>query len=177
MSPDSAALIGRLFRELGLPADYAAVRGFTLQPEASEADLVFVGKGATGVDVRLVPPAARAWERMRDAAARDGVVLLPLSGFRSIERQAGIIREKLAACRPLADILRFVAAPGYSEHHTGRALDVDTPGEPPLEESFAGTAAYRWLERRAGEFGFRLSFPQDNPHGIAFEPWHWCWHP
>ncbi len=113
---------------------------------------------------------------MGAAAARDGIALLPLSGFRSMARQEEIIRDKLSAGQSLADILRLVAAPGYSEHHTGCALDIGAPDEPPLEEGFAQTAAFAWLTRRAGEFGFKLSYPRNNPHGIAYEPWHWCWH-
>jgi len=67
------------------------------------------------------------------------------------------------------------AAPGYSEHHGGRALDIGTPDEPPAEESFEKTAAFEWLQRNAEGHGFVLSYPRDNPHGIVYEPWHWCW--
>ena len=35
---------------------------------------------------------------------------------------------------------------------------------------------YAWLKDNAARFRFRLSYPRDNPHGIAYEPWHWCWH-
>jgi D-alanyl-D-alanine carboxypeptidase len=177
MGPGSVARIDQILRDLGLPPDYALQRGFTLQPEVAESELVVIGRNASGRDVRLVPPAANAWERMRAAAANDGLTLQPLSGFRSVTRQEEIIRRKLSAGQPLAGILRLVAAPGYSEHHTGRAVDVGTPGEPPLEESFAGTAAFRWLLHHARQSGFRLSYPRDNPHGIAYEPWHWCWQP
>ncbi|HLP25741.1 MAG TPA: D-alanyl-D-alanine carboxypeptidase family protein, partial [Acidobacteriota bacterium] len=34
---------------------------------------------------------------------------------------------------------------------------------------------FRWLKRHAGEFGFTLSYPKNNPHQIGYEPWHWCW--
>jgi len=74
------------------------------------------------------------------------------------------------------EILTVNAAPGYSEHHSGYALDIGTPGEPPAEESFESTAAFAWLGEHAGRFGFQLSYPRDNPHGIVYEPWHWCWH-
>ena len=33
------------------------------------------------------------------------------------------------------------------------------------------------VQFNAGAHGFRLSYPRDNPHGIVYEPWHWCWHP
>ncbi|MDB6165085.1 MAG: vanYB, partial [Lacunisphaera sp.] len=125
--------------------------------------------------IQLTPAAARAWRRMRAAAAVDGIVLVPLSGFRSVVRQTGIIRKKLAAGRSLGSILRFIAAPGCSEHHTGRALDLGSPEDQEMEYSFARTGAFRWLQRHAARFGFRLSYPRGNPHGIGYEPWHWCW--
>ena len=64
-----------------------------------------------------------------------------------------------------------------TEHHTGRAVDVMTPGGPILEEAFEDTDAFRWLARHACRFGFRLSYPRGNAHGFAYEPWHWAWHP
>lgn len=175
-SADAYALrIAALHRELGLPADYAAHRGLPLQAEADEAALVTIAQKADGTRVRLLPPAAAAWRAMHAAASAAGHELQPLSGFRSVDRQAAIIRTHLAAGRPLADLLASVAAPGFSEHHTGRALDLGTPGEPPLEDGFAQTPAYAWLLAHAPSHGFHLSYPAGNHHGIVFEPWHWCW--
>ena len=111
---------------------------------------------------------------MQRAAAGTQIQLIPISGFRSIARQRQIILDKLAAGRAIADILRLIAAPGYSEHHTGRALDIGTPGFVTLEEDFATTPAFRWLQAHAQSFGFRLSYPRDNSFGIGYEPWHWC---
>jgi D-alanyl-D-alanine carboxypeptidase len=163
-----------LHRALGIPASYRAHRHLPWQPEARR--LVTVALAADdGQPVRLAPGAAAAWKRMHAAAARGGIKLLPLSGFRSVARQAEIIREKLAAGQSLNAILQLVAAPGCSEHHTGRAVDVGSAGAARLDESFARTAAFRWLKQHAGEFGFRLSYPLKNVHGIAYEPWHWCW--
>ena len=108
-------------------------------------------------------------------AARDGVALLPLSGYRSIARQAAIIRQRLAAGETLAGILQLVAAPGCSEHHTGCALDIGSPDDPKLDVHFAKTREFRWLKQHGSDFGFYLSYPRKNAHGIAYEPWHWCW--
>ncbi|MSU50464.1 MAG: D-alanyl-D-alanine carboxypeptidase family protein [Opitutus sp.] len=158
---------------LGIPANYGALRRLKRQREATR--LVSIGRADDdGRILRATPRAAAAWQRMRTAAARDGVVLLPLSAFRSVARQTRIIRAKLDAGQRIADILRLVAAPGYSEHHTGRAIDIGSPEHIELDEDFARTAAFRWLRRHAGEFGFHLSYPRGNPHGIAYEPWHWC---
>jgi D-alanyl-D-alanine carboxypeptidase len=159
-------------RELGIPPDYAATRGLALQVEATL--LVAAGYTLGGRALQLTPEAWEAWQQLCAAAASEGVPLLLLSGFRGVDHQTEIIRRKLAAGQRIDDILRVNAAPGYSEHHTGRAVDIGTPDAPPLEESFAGTAAFRWLEAHADQFGFLLSYPRDNAHGIAFEPWHWC---
>jgi D-alanyl-D-alanine carboxypeptidase len=137
-------------------------------------ELVSIGASPEGREIRLSPPAAAAWARMRDAAGDAGIRLVAISGFRTIERQAEIIRGKLAAGDTIDAVLRTVAAPGYSEHHTGRAIDVGVPGEPPLTEDFERTPAFPWLQAHAGRYGFRLSYPRGNAHGMAYEPWHWC---
>ena len=145
-----------------------------MPPRAEARELVSIGANPDGREILLSPPAAQAWDRMRDAASTSGVALVAISGFRSIDRQEEIIRRKLAAGETIDAILRTVAAPGHSEHHTGRALDIGVPGEPPLTEDFERTGAFLWLQAHAQEFGFRLSYPRGNAHGIAHEPWHWC---
>lgn len=128
-----------------------------------------------GREQRLAPGAAEAWGEMKAASAADGIELLVVSAFRSIDYQAAIIRRKLECGDDMARILSVSAAPGFSEHHSGRALDLATPGYEPLEEDFEDSPAFAWLQASAGGFGFRMSFPRDNPHGLCFEPWHWCW--
>lgn len=166
----------RLWKRLGIPPDYAARARQRLHREAKR--LVVIGRAADdGRILRLTPRTAAAWRRMEAAATADGVTLLPLSAFRSITRQTTIIRRKLARGQDITAILRVSAVPGCSEHHTGRALDVGTPGQLGLEVTFARTRAFRWLVKHAGRYGFQLSYPRRNPQGINYEPWHWCWHP
>lgn len=170
------ARYARLWGTLGIPVDYPRVRGLPLQREASE--LVTVGRSPERKLVKLTPGAAAAWKRMQLAASADGVALIPLSGFRSVARQTQIVRRHLRNGRPLDDLLRYVAAPGCSEHHTGRAIDIGSPEEAVhFEASFERTQAFRWLKRRAADFGFTLSYPKKNPHQIGYEPWHWCFRP
>ena len=157
---------------LGIPADYGKKRGLPYQAEAAE--LVPIGTNPDDREITLEPAAAAAWARMRDAAALDGLTLLAVSGFRSVERQAEIIQGKLSRGEKIGAILGTIAAPGYSEHHTGRAIDLGAPGEPLLTEGFAWTREFAWLVAHGHEYGFRLSYPKGNAHGIAFEPWHWC---
>lgn len=159
---------------LGVPRDYGRVRG--LRRVREPAMLESIGLDTQGREQFLAPRAARAWVRMREAAVKDGVTLQAVSAFRGVEYQLGIIRRKLERGQRIEAILRVSAAPGYSEHHSGRALDLTTPGFAALEEEFERSAAFAWLRRNARLYKFALSYPRGNPHGIAYEPWHWCWH-
>jgi D-alanyl-D-alanine carboxypeptidase len=124
---------------------------------------------------RLLAPAASAWQAMVAAARHDGIELQLVSAYRSVDYQEGIVRKKLEKGQAIGEILLVSAAPGYSEHHSGRAVDITTPGFPVLEEVFEDSAAFTWLSEHAAEYGFRLSYPRGNPHGVAYEPWHWAW--
>jgi D-alanyl-D-alanine carboxypeptidase len=158
---------------LGLDEGYAERTGLPLVAEP--AWLAFAGFDRYRRALWLHPAAARAWANLRDEALRDGVVLESISGYRSHDYQLGIFERKLARGLTVDGILAVNAAPGYSEHHSGRALDIGAPDEPPAEESFERTRAFAWLRANAAGHGFAMSYPRDNPHGIVYEPWHWCW--
>ena len=182
------ALPRRAGRELLLPTDSlhrhldalgldaaAYAREHRLDVVREPRLLAYAGRDRFRRPLWLSQPAAAAWLRMQRAAAGDGVPLEAVSGFRSHAYQLGIFRRKLARGQALGEILRVNTAPGFSEHHSGHALDIGTPGEPPAEASFEHTPAHAWLQAHACRFGFVLSYPRDNPHGIVHEPWHWCW--
>jgi D-alanyl-D-alanine carboxypeptidase len=168
-------IAGRL-DALGLDADAYAQR-CSLAPEAEPVALSLAGFDRYRRPLWLLPGAARAWTRMRDAAARDGQVLEAISGYRSHDYQLGIFERKRGRGLALEEILAVNAAPGFSEHHSGEALDIGTPGEPPAEESFEQTPGFDWLRRHAGDFGYAMSYPRGNPHRIVYEPWHWRYRP
>jgi zinc D-Ala-D-Ala carboxypeptidase len=138
-------------------------------------ELVVAELEATGRQHLLTPSAARAWQDMKQAASGDQVPITIVSAFRSVERQTQIVRRKLSSGIPIEQVLAVSALPGYSEHHTGRAVDVGTPDSVPLELEFQNTAAFAWLHSRAAAFGFRLSYPEGNHQGYVYEPWHWCY--
>lgn len=139
------------------------------------AQLVSLGEDVFGREQLATPATAEGWARMRDAASESGVILDLVSAWRSVDYQSRLIRKKLEAGQVMDDILCVNAAPGFSEHHTGRALDLNTPGCEPLTEAFETTVAFDWLTRYAAEFGFVMSYPRDNPFGIIYEPWHWAY--
>jgi D-alanyl-D-alanine carboxypeptidase len=160
-----------LFADLGIPSDYGSN---PRRPGYAEAqDLEDVEPNILGRMQRLAPETAHAWRQMKTAALADGIELLLVSGFRSVRYQADLIRNKLASGQDIAAILRVSAAPGFSEHHTGRAVDIATKGSRPLTEEFESSAAFRWLEQHAHRFAFAMPYGRGNELGFAYEPWHW----
>ena len=126
--------------------------------------------------IKLHSAAANAFLEMEEAARRDGVILRPISGFRS-EQDQEYLFFKIKEQRGQANEERaqVSAPPGYSEHHTGYAIDIGDGDVPATDvmESFENTKAFKWLEANASSYSFELSFPKNNHQGVAYEPWHW----
>jgi len=159
--------------QLGITPEYGQVHRIGLQREAVR--LQSIGSDIYSRSQQMFPAAAQAWRSMHQQAAGEGIELQAVSAFRSVDYQAGIVRRKLDKGLTMEEILAVTAAPGFSEHHTGRAIDITSPGFPVLEEEFEKSAAFEWLQLHAATFGFRMSFPRGNRHKVAYEPWHWAW--
>jgi D-alanyl-D-alanine carboxypeptidase len=162
----------KLHQELGIQTGYG--KDGTPPYFNEVTDLVEVGPNLVGRMQSLVPLAAARWQQMVEAASSDGVRLLIVSGFRSYDYQAELIRNKIAAGRNIDDILTVNAAPGFSQHHTGAAVDIASPGSRPLTEEFEHSGAFEWLTGHASHYGFSMTYPRENPWGFIYEPWHWA---
>ncbi len=173
ISEDYQLRVNQALNALGIPPEYIARSGLPFYQEGR--DLVVADTDAHGRNYLLIPEAAQAWKAMKKAARQDGIAIEIVSSFRNLDQQIAIIRNKLDRGMPILKILTLSAPPGYSEHHTGRALDINTPGCRPTETEFEDTDAFRWLTSQAENFGFTLSYPPDNQLGFIYEPWHWCW--
>jgi D-alanyl-D-alanine carboxypeptidase len=158
---------------LSIPADFADSCPLPIQEECK--DLCYSENDCFDRPQQMTPATFRSWQIMRQQAAAEGIVLTIVSAFRSIDYQYELIRKKLTQGQSIEAILNTNAAPGFSEHHTGRAIDLTTDGVEPLTEEFELTGAFRWLESNADQFGFNMSFPRDNSLGIIYEPWHWLY--
>jgi len=113
--------------------------------------------------------------KMRDEAKKEGIYLVFLSGYRSINLQNEIFYSlKSVRNQEAAERARVSAPPGYSEHSTGFAIDIGdaTRRETDFETEFENTDAFKWLIKNAAKFHFKISFTKDNKY-INYEPWHW----
>jgi zinc D-Ala-D-Ala carboxypeptidase len=172
---NSPGHVKAILDELGISSDIISARSLVLHPEAAE--LVIAETGDNGREYLLIQQAANAWRAMKVAALADAINLRIFSAFRSIQHQTGIVRTKLEKGLSIDKILRVNAPPGYSEHHSGRAIDLTTDGVRSLEFEFENTNAFSWLNNNAARFGYFLSFPRNNRYGYMYEPWHWCFNP
>ncbi len=126
------------------------------------------------LDYRVAP----YYNAMYQAALDDGVELVPISGYRSVERQTRNFENKIQtyidqgygeieATQMAATI---ILPPGTSEHNAGLAMDICS-----LYESFENTEEFEWLSENAADYGFILRYPEDKQDitKIIYEPWHW----
>ncbi|BAY09840.1 M15 family metallopeptidase [Calothrix sp. NIES-2098] len=146
--------------------------------QANPNQMMLIGSYANGAEQRfesLNVEAVKAFMKMTYAAREVGVWIIPVSGFRTIEQQEKLFQEQIKRRGSVKEAAKISAPSGYSEHHTGFALDL-TDGKFPKKDitlDFETTDAYRWLTSHAKEFGFEMSFPRNNKQGVSFEPWHW----
>ena len=165
-------LLQKLHASLGIPKEYLEQCNQSLCFQPNE--LVETEPDYFGRPQRLTRKTFNAWSKMKESAANDNVVFFLVSAFRDPQYQHDLIARKIEKGILLQEILRVNAAPGFSEHHTGRAIDIGTQDCEVLEEVFEKTAAFKWLQENAENFGFSMSYPRDNTAGFAYEPWHWC---
>ena len=149
------------------------ILGHKAYQEAAATDLEPIYAGSA---IRMRPAAAQKLREMVAAAGASGINISIISGYRSIEEQKYLFFEiKEQRSQDTSVRAKVSAPPGYSEHHTGYAVDVadgNAPGTN-LSQSFEQTRAFAWMQQNAARYSFELSFPRDNPQGISYEPWHW----
>jgi D-alanyl-D-alanine carboxypeptidase len=136
------------------------------------SDLVQLAGGSfriTRGDLMLRKAAAASLEEMAAAARADGVTLTVGSSYRSQQYQVEVYNRNVREMgQEAAD--RESARPGYSQHQTGLVVDFS-----PIDDSFADTAAGRWVLTNAGRFGWSISFPEgyEKATGYRWESWHY----
>ncbi len=138
-----------------------------------------IADGTQSLDYRVVP----YYNKMVAAAKADGISLLAVSGYRSLDRQRSNFQRKINYYQGLgyskAEATRLAAKivlmPGTSEHNAGLAMDFGTNGNSTLDENFGKTEAFKWLSKHAADYGFILRYAADttNITKVTYEPWHW----
>lgn len=116
----------------------------------------------------LTDETLKAFNKMRNAAAKDNISLEIASGFRSYEEQETLYKE-YSAENGQKEADTYSARAGYSEHQSGMAIDVNG-----ADFSMVGQKDMKWLEKHCSEYGFIIRFPKgkESITGYSYEPWH-----
>lgn len=155
----------------------------------------------------LTAETAAAFKAMHDAAVKDGLNLIPVSSYRSFDRQLTIWNEKYLGDRKVLDnhnnpvnisqltgieaayaILYWSALPGFSRHHWGTDLDVAADNLMPdgyelqlvSSEYQEGGIFYpltQWLNENMEKFGFFRPFTDNSHVRVGTELWHLSYRP
>ena len=109
---------------------------------------------------------------MKSDLEKEGLNIRIISAYRSYEYQENLYNNYLKyETKSLVDT--YSARPGYSEHHTGLAIDVDNTK---LDfNKFYLTKEFLWMQENSYKYGFILRYPKDkeNITGYTYEPWHY----
>lgn len=113
-------------------------------------------------------------QNMVFAAKQENINLMVASAYRSYNLQTTVYGNYVSTQgRDEADAQS--ARPGFSEHQTGLAVDLEpTSRKCEVEECFADTPEGRWLAANAYNFGFIMRYPKNQKSivGYKYEPWH-----
>jgi len=125
-----------------------------------------------GENQMLTSETYNAFLEMYNAAKSEDLTLIINSSFRSYEEQEEIYNEFLSS-RGEEYANKIAAKPGYSEHQTGMAIDIQTYGS--TASTFEEFDEFKWLQQNAYKYGFILRYPKDKEYltGYEYESWHY----
>ena len=113
-----------------------------------------------------------AYQEMKSDMQKENLNIRIISAYRSFSYQENLYNNYLKnESREKVDT--YSARAGYSEHHTGLAIDVDNAK---LDfNKFYLTNEFIWMNNNAYKYGFILRYPEDKEEitGYSYEPWHY----
>ncbi len=127
--------------------------------------------------VKVERKAYEAYQKLHDALLEEGVKVELDSVYRSIDDQWQIIRD-FTKDYGYDYTATHVGVPGYSEHHTGLALDlyliIDGKDVYENNEMVAHPEVWEKVHAKLADYGFNLRYTKEGEAkgGIAYEPWH-----
>ncbi|MCF8055851.1 MAG: M15 family metallopeptidase [Desulfocapsa sp.] len=122
--------------------------------------------------IYLLPEARDTFQKMAETAKKAGIAMIIDSGYRSVRYQKKIYRRLMDKGKTFAEVARYVAPPGYSEHMLGLAVDFV-----PSNWHFVDNPVYQWLKEHGSTFGFNESYPEISSDNRPWEPSHWIFRP
>lgn len=135
-------------------------------------NLQIVSSKYSSKTVKLVSYAKEAFEELAAAAENENYTINAMSSYRDYAYQ-NTLYNNYAKKDGYDNADTYSARPGYSEHQTGLAVDIDNKKE--YFTNFEKTKEYEWMQNNAYKYGFILRFPKDKvlETGYEYESWHY----
>lgn len=151
-------------------------------------DLILVGDS-----FKLQKPVYEAFQKMKRAALKEGILVQTVSGYRSYNHQKNIwnrkynkyLSEGFLPKEAITEIIKYSTLPGTSRHHWGTDIDiidgmVVMPKNLLLEDNYNEGGVYHklksWMDLNAEKFGFHLVYDNSiTRKGFKYEPWHYSY--
>ena len=136
-------------------------------------------KNAWDEDIQLEKEAYENYLKLEKALKKEGVTIVLDSVYRSVQAQQDLWDEWSADPEKGLDyVKKFVAVPGYSEHHTGLAVDIclEIDGELVFDndEMIEEREIFEKIHKKLADYGFILRYLEnrEDTTGYTYEPWH-----
>ena len=134
-------------------------------------------KNLDGEIIKIEKKTLEKYNELKKAATKIGIEIGINDAYRSIKEQEKTYKQ-LEEEKGLEYAQLYVAAAGYSEHHTGLAIDIGLRQNGQIiEENEEGTVKlqiYEKLHPLLADYGFILRYPKEKEEitGYKYEPWH-----
>ncbi len=144
-------------------------------------------------EYKILPEVEMAFNKLKQAALKDGIAIKIVSGYRSFDRQKAIWNKKykrynsqgLSPKEAIKKIIEYSTIPGTSRHHWGTDIDV-IDANPMIQKNVLDPSKFEdarpysklrnWLENNAHIYGFYIVYTNDkNRKGFKYEPWHYSY--
>ena len=176
---------------------WPTLSAFQYTPLISTSELI--GQGTPHLvsqsSYRLRPEAASAFEKLKMAAAKDGIIIKVVSSYRDYAHQNRIWERKynrfrengLSPTASIEKIIEYSTIPGTSRHHWGTDLDLidgakKVEGDVLVPSKFHGNGPFckfkEWMDKNAATYDFYLVYTDASERkGFNYEPWHYSYAP
>lgn len=154
------------------------VNKYSQLPDDWEENVELVdAKNAWDEDIKIEKETYDNYLKLKKDLEKDGVTIELDSVYRSVKAQQHLW-DSWTVEKGIDYVRKYVAVPGYSEHHTGLAVDICLRKNGELEyendDMIADRETFAKVHAKLADYGFILRYLEnrDDITGYAYEPWH-----
>ena len=156
------------------------VNKYSKLPDDWEKNVKLVDvKNAWDEDIKVEKEAYENYKKLKQELKKEGVNIELDSVYRSVKEQQELWNEwSNDPEKGIEYVKKYVAVPGYSEHHTGLAIDICLKKDGKLvyenDDMIADRKTFAKIHKKLSKYGFILRYLEnrDDITGYAYEPWH-----